>query len=303
MQRERSKLTAGLLFVLLASFGYGTMPAVTQYALASGVAIETVLASRYLFGLPLIWIYIFFRRKNVRVGRGNALFMTAAGCTTVLCAITMNESYKYIPGFIASLLVFLYVVIVVLIEILIGKEKPHKSRLLCLALAVIGLIAVVWVPDGDVSLNPIGIFFAFAAALTYALSAVIMGAKRLADISAEVVMGFMFLIPMAVSLIRAAAAGCPLVPPESPQIIFVIFLSLSAGFVAPVAFCQAIKLIGASTSSMINTSEPVIAYFAGVVIMSDRISGSSMLGGGLIIVAILLLNITERKRASSIDLK
>jgi uncharacterized membrane protein len=49
---------------------------------------------------------------------------------------------------------------------------------------------------------------------------------------------------------------------------------------------------------MINTSEPVFAYFAGILLMRDHLSFNATIGGVLIVAGLLLLNITERKRGN-----
>jgi drug/metabolite transporter (DMT)-like permease len=64
-----------------------------------------------------------------------------------------------------------------------------------------------------------------------------------------------------------------------------------------------VRIIGAGTASIINTSEPVFAYFAGLILMADHLSRNAILGGVLIVVGILLLNISERKRENQPRIK
>jgi drug/metabolite transporter (DMT)-like permease len=292
----KGRFTAGLLLVLLSSLCYGVTPALTQKTLSIGVHIETVLASRYMLGLPLVWLYIIIRKADPKVGANKALFMTAVGGIVMLCAVVLNESYRHLPGFIASLLVFLYVIIVVVIEILSGREKPYRSRMICLVAVIVGMIAVVWSPEGQVKLSFFGVLLGLCAAFTYALEVLAMGARRIAGVAAEVIMGYMFIVPALASGARAIAAGQPIFPLEPSQMPYVLLLSLVVGAVGPIIFCQAVKMIGASPSAMINISEPVFAYFAGAIIMSDRILWNATLGGALILAAIMFLNVTEQRR-------
>jgi drug/metabolite transporter (DMT)-like permease len=272
------------------------MPAITQKALAAGAGVGTILAVRYSLGVCLVWLYILARRQNFRVGAGNAAFMAAAGFITIILATLMNESYKHLPGFVASVISFMYVVIVVCVEIAIGKEKPYKYRMFCLALVVLGMAGIVWSPGGGSGTSLVGVALAAGTAVMYSAYAMVMGMKKLAPFSAEVVMGYMFLAPLAASVARALAAGEPMFPEGAEQTAYTLLVGLTAGFIAPVAFCQAIKTIGASTAALINTSEPVIAYFAGALIMRDQVPWSATLGGLAILAAILALNIFERRR-------
>lgn len=286
----------GSFLVIIASLFYGVMPAITQKAIALGLSVETILSGRYLLGTVLIWLYILLKKRDVQVGRNNMAFLLFIGCIMFVCTVLMSESYKHIPGAVAAILVFLYVAIVVVLEIIMGREKVQRFRMICLSFALVGMIAVVWTPEGGTKLSFLGISLALAAGFTYALSAVAMAAGCLAVVSAEVVMGYAYLVPMLFNSIRCIAAGLPLFPGEPAQWACILLLGFGSGFIAPVAFCQAIKLIGASDAALINTMEPLVAYLAGIIIMSDHISWNATLGGVLIAGSILFLNLSKKKQ-------
>ncbi|MDR0851435.1 MAG: DMT family transporter [Clostridiales Family XIII bacterium] len=286
----------GFLFVLLTSLLYGLMPAVSQRAYAVGVTVETLLTGRYLIGGSLIWIYILLTKKNFKVGRGNFGFLMLVSVDLFGCAFFMNSSYAFIPGAVASLLVFCYIIIVNAVEMISGRERVYPMRILCLVLTVIGMVAVVYSPVGSVGLSIKGILFALSSGVLYAVWTICMGAKRLSGISSEVTMGYLIIVPLILNALTCISSGSPLLPQTPEQWSYIGYLGLSAGFIAPVAFTAAIKRIGASTASMINTSEPVFAYFAGILLMSDKLSWNATLGGVVIVAGLLLLNITERRR-------
>jgi drug/metabolite transporter (DMT)-like permease len=286
----------GFLLVLLTSSLYGIMPALTQRAYAAGVTVETVLTGRYLIGTALIWVFILLTRKPLKVGRANFLYLMAVGVDVFICVFCMTSSYRFLPGAITSLITFLYIVIVNVVEILMGRERAQLFRIVCLLLTVGGLVLVVYTPSGSVSLDIRGILLAIAAGVLYAIWAMSMGAKRFAAFSAEVTMGYMLIVPTLANVVKCLIEGSPILPVTPEQWLYVGLLALSPGFIAPIAFCAAVKLIGASTASMINTSEPVFAYFAGMVLMGDRLSLNATLGGILVVAGLLLLNIMERRK-------
>jgi drug/metabolite transporter (DMT)-like permease len=289
---------SGFLLVLLACVLYGIMPALTQRAYAAGVTVGTVLAGRYMIGTTLIWVFILLTKKPLRVGGKNFLYLMAVGVNVFVCVFCMTSSYRFLPGAITSLITFLYIVIVNVVEILIGRERAQAFRIVCLLLTVGGLVLVVYTPSGGVPLNATGILFALAAGVLYAVWAMSMGAKRFEPFSAEVTMGYMLIIPTVANMINCVASDSPLLPVTAEQWLYVGLLGLSPGFIAPIAFCAAVKRIGASTASMINTSEPVFAYFAGILLMSDRLSFNATIGGVFIVAGLLLLNIMERKKSA-----
>jgi drug/metabolite transporter (DMT)-like permease len=289
----------GFFLVLLTSFLYGVMPALTQRAYAAGMTVDAVLAGRYLIGTSLIWIFIFITKKPARVGAKNFWLMALVGVNIFVCVYSMTSSYKVLPGAIASLITFMYIVIVNVIELISGKERARPSRLVCLLLTVLGLVAVVYTPTGGSALSTKGILLALFAGALYAVWALSMGAKPFRGFSAEVMMGYTLLVPTAVNAVRCVASGQSILPETPEQWLYIVLLGLAPGFVAPIAFSTAIRVIGAGTASIVNTSEPVFAYFAGLIIMSDRLSWNATLGGVLIVIGILFLNISEKRRQST----
>jgi drug/metabolite transporter (DMT)-like permease len=285
----------GFLLVILTSVLYGIMPALTQRAYAAGCTVESVLAGRYLIGTTLIWIYILLTRKNLRVGGRNFLWLMAVGVDVFICVFCMTSSYKFLPGAITSLITFLYIVLVNVVEIAIGREKAQVFRVICLLLTVGGLVLVVYTPTGGAPLSRTGIIFAVIAGVLYAVWAMSMGAKRFKPFSAEVTMGYMLIIPTVLNVAKCIASGVSPLPETPEQWFYVVALGLSPGFIAPIAFCAAVKRIGASTASMINTSEPVFAYVFGLLIMGDRLSLNATIGGALVVAGLVLLNVMERR--------
>lgn len=134
MEEQRKKRLGGFVLILVASLLNGIIPSFTQKALALGLPLETILTSRYLMGALLIWMYIFIKGKKYKVGRSNIAYMLALGFMLFICTSSLGESYKYLPGAVAVIIVFSYVSIVVFIEILVGRENIEKEEGLLFAL-------------------------------------------------------------------------------------------------------------------------------------------------------------------------
>ena len=286
----------GFLLILVASFLNGLIPSVTQRALLSGLAVETILTSRYFLGSLLIWAYIFMKKKTFLVGRSNILYTLSLGLLLFLCTTTLNESYKYLPGAVAVILAFSYVGIVVFLEILIGREKALPKRVVCLIMALVGLMFVVWPAQGIPQLRLLGILFALLGAFFYAMQALGMARKRLKDVEPEVITGYMSLFIFLANLLRCTVSKQPYFPTELIQWWYIFILGAGAAFIAPLFYCMSVKKIGASDTSLTNTTEPVFAYIAGIIIMADRISWNATLGGILVVSSVFLLNLPRRRK-------
>ena len=281
----------GLIFVMITCFAYGLMPALTQRSYQAGLSVSSMLVGRLALGSALIWLTIFLRKLPYKVDKKHLGFMLFTGCASVVQMITMSESYRYLPGAIVSLLLFLYVSVVVLIEILIGRERFDKTRLICLICAFCGLFLVIWTPGEGILLNVKGVILALAAAFFYGLYAIGLGEKRTRALDSEVVIGYMLLPPLFFNLIRCIASGEPLLPQTWTQAWYIFLLAFLCVFVAAVFFCKGVKYIGASNAAIFNTVEPVIAYFAGIILMNDKVSSNAIFGGLLILGSVIYLNL------------
>lgn len=294
MEEQRKKRLGGFVLILVASLLNGIIPSFTQKTLALGLPLETILTSRYLMGALLIWMYIFIKGKKYKVGRSNIAYMLALGFMLFICTSSLGESYKYLPGAVAVIIVFSYVSIVVFIEILVGRENIEKRRVFCLLLSVTGLGIVIW-PVGDMpQLRVLGILFALIGAFFYAMQTLGMGSKRMKEIQAEVITGYMNLFIFGANLTRCLLSGKPVFPDTMEQWGWIFVIGAGSAFIAPLFFCMAVKKLGGSDTALTNTTEPVFAYFAGILIMGDQLSWNATIGGILVVSSVFLLNLPKR---------
>jgi drug/metabolite transporter (DMT)-like permease len=269
------------------------MPALTQLSYKAGLSVGTMLFGRITLGAAFIWLSILTRKLQFRIDRRHFAFMLLTGCASVVQMITMSESYRFLPGAVVTLIMFSYVSIVVVVEVLMGRDKFNKRRIFCLLCTFGGLVLVIWTPGEGVQLNGAGIALALTAAFFYGLYAVGLGEKRTRALDSEVVIGYMLIPPIFFTIIRCLVAGEPLLPKTPTQSMYVFLLAFICLFVSAVSFCKGVKYIGSSKASIINTFEPVVAYFAGILLMDDKITANAILGGLLILGAIICLNLEK----------
>lgn len=296
MKKTSKNRIYGFIFIVVSAFFTGFAPAITKLAFKGGIEVETILSARFLIGGICIWIYILLRKSNIRIGKKNIAFLILLGVFGVIATITMNESYKYLPAAIASILVFSYIIIVNFIDIAVDHSKATRSRFVCLGLAILGVIAVVWTPGEGIAFHPLGVFLAIFAAVFYALHSFFVGAKIFHSVSSDVICGYTILIPMIVNVVRCVMSDNPIMPTELGQWGFVLFLGVGSTFIANVLYIMAVKKIGVSDTAITNTMEPVYSYIAGIMLIGDVISLKSIVGGLIILSSIALLNYSYKRQ-------
>lgn len=290
----------GFLFVMVTCLTYGIMPALTQLSYQEGLSVSTMLFGRLTLGALLIWATILIKKLPFHIHKRHLGFMLLSGCASVVQMVAMSESYRFLPGVIVSLLLFLYVSVVVVIEIIIGREQADKTRIICLFCSFIGLILVIWTPGQGIQLSGTGVFLALAAAFFYGLYAICLGEKRTRSLDSEVVIGYMLIPPILFSLVRCIASGEPLFPQTAAQGGYILLLAFFCLYLAAVSFAKGVKYIGSSNAAIFNTLEPVVAYFAGILLMGDKVSANAVFGGLLILGTVIFLNLEKRLSLSVI---
>jgi len=283
----------GIALVLATSLFYGLMPAVTQLSFKTGLSIETMLSNRYLIALAATWAYIFATRADFRVTRKQLALLLAVGVSYIGVALFINMSYLYLPGAMTSILVFMYVSMVVLMEIVSGREKPKAMKLLCVGISLAGLVMVVYDPSGAGALSVPGILLALAAGTCYAIYAFALGGTVTKNLDSIVLIGYILIIPTIAYIVRCWQSAEPMLPESFEQVMYILALAMFCTFIGSVLFCKAVKLIGSGNASIINTVEPVIAYFGGLLLLGDTLNLTAIIGGCIIIAAIILLNISD----------
>ena len=78
----------------------------------------------------------------------------------------------------------------------------------------------------------------------------------------------------------------------------IIFIST---IIPVVAFLAGLERIGPINAAMLSTLEPIVTVLLAMWLFGDKLSPIALLGGGLILVAVILLTRSELKKENSLD--
>src|SRR5271157_2945692 len=258
---------SGILLVVISATAFGSLGILGRYAYADGLDTITLLFLRFSLATLLMAGLLFLRHESLP--RGSTLIqligMGALGY--------VGQSYCYLtavryasPGLVA-LLLYLYPVIVALLSILILHERITGTKILALGLALLGLALTVGPEGGQLP----GILLALSAAGIYASAGVMFG-------------------------LLMAAQG-PHLPRSSAGWLVILLIVLIPTLIAVVTFLAGLARIGPTNAAMLSTLEPVVTVLLAAWLLGDQLKTISLLGGGLILVAVLLLAGQELRRA------
>lgn len=297
MRKEQTGIEKkGIIYVLLVCLIYGLMPAITQLSFRAGLSVETMLAGRYALTLILTWSYIRVKGIDCRIRGRQLALLLSVGLVYFGVAVSINQSYLYLPGSIASVLVFLYVSMTLILTFLSRREPVSLVKILCVLMSLLGMFLIIRDPSSQMDLPLPGLIFVFLAAFFYSIYAFSLGTDLLREVDDTAIVGYILIIPTIANLIRCLVSGQPLLPADGIQLGFVLILAVFCTFLGQLLYCKAVKSIGSANAAIINTLEPVIAYGAGMVFLGELLPWNAWIGGGLILGSVILLNASKSVR-------
>ena len=76
----------------------------------------------------------------------------------------------------------------------------------------------------------------------------------------------------------------------------IVFIAVIPTTIAVLAFLDGLKRIGPTNAAMLSTLEPVMTVFLAYWCLQETLTSTSLLGGGLILIAVLALTHGELRR-------
>lgn len=289
-----NKKTIGSLCIIGTTICYGLVPALSFKAFATGVVTETLLFSKFLFAAILMWAYIFLKKIPFRLDRRALKAMIAIVISYIGIATTLYLSFNYISGSLATIISFTFPAMVIAVEMISGREKVRIIKIAAVIISIAGLCLIVWSPGLEVKV--LGVIFALCCAVCYTVYTIGLSSESVKDVNSLVTAGYVLATSAVFNFGRCLISGQPLFAENTVQLTYLIVLAVVCAFAAILLFCFGVKLIGASNASIINTFEPVFACVFGYFLVGDAITGSMVIGGLMVVLAVLLANLPVRER-------
>ena len=282
----------GSLCIIGTTICYGLVPALSFMAYDTGIVTETLLFDKFLYAAILMWAYIFIKKIPFKLNKAAARTMIFIMISYIGIATTLYFSFDYISGSLATIISFTFPAMVLAVEMIRGKEAVRAKKIIAVAMSLAGLIFIVWAPGMEV--NIIGVIFALGCAVCYTVYIINLGSENLKGTNSLVTAGYVLLASAVFNFFRCFISGQPLFTENGEQLKFMLLLAVICAFAAILLNCLGIKLIGSSNASIINTFEPVFACVFGYLLVGDLITKGMVIGGGLVVLAVLLANIPDR---------
>ncbi|GAA5502927.1 hypothetical protein Dxin01_02674 [Deinococcus xinjiangensis] len=271
---------SGSLLAALGALGFATLGIWGKLASHVGLNPFAALSWRFLIVaavlLPFTWRDVTWqaRFQMVKVG---LLYGLATTC--YFSALTR------ISAGTTSLLNYLAPAVVILIGFALGR-KPTTGQLFSVVLAAAGLLLIVGLPS-PADHDRTGLLLGALTAVTYALyllanEHLLRGQPPLAATAYTTLTAGLYFTGYALATHQYQ------VPSETEHWGIVLGMAFIATLVPVPALFSAIQRLGAASTSLIATLEPLFAVLLAALILGEPLRPSLMIGGVLILVGAVL---------------
>jgi DME family drug/metabolite transporter len=167
-------------------------------------------------------------------------------------------------------------------------ERPGRRWAAATVLAVVGCGLLIR-PGGDVSVDAGGVVLALGAGVAYATYAV-TGKGLLEDRSPDAVMAVVFCLgALFLSPLLLMADLKWMTAPRGLAVA--LHLGLIATATSYTLFARGLRVVPVATAVTLSLAEPLTAATLGLVVLGERLTGSALLGVGLLFSGLALLSL------------
>ena len=313
--RERA---LGLALIVVSACSFGSGPFFAKPVYAAGLDWVTLMAWRFAVGAALSWGWLFLhepaRRALAGLSRRRLVVLAGLGALYVGNSATYFAGLETVPASLAALLVYIYPVLVAVLSIRWARRLEGRRAWFALALATAGVGLSVGGIDPAVGAPLPGVLLILASPVIYAIWIVLsarLGGERgerehaadrpdaaLETTDAAPAVAVMLTTTGVIYLALAIAVDAPLAPGRIPSTAWVglIGIGVVTTAIAVQAFYAGARRLGAAQAALVSTVEPVYTITIATLVFGERLTPIQLLGGVLVIVAVLLVQLTPQSR-------
>lgn len=246
----------------------------------------------YRFSLAYLCLLAFCHQKLMaNTWRDEGLFLLAGLTGGSLYFISENSALEITMASNVSLIVCTTPVLTVLLSSFFFKEKLRKGFIAGSLVALSGVTLVVFNGSVFLKLNPLGDCLTLLAALSWAFYSLIlrqMGNKHSTLFITRKVFFYglitmILYLPFAPSSFHLERLCYPLVYGN------LLFLGIVASMLCYLSWNACVRIIGASRASNYLYINPLVAVWASHLFLSEPITPTALLGAGLIIGGVYIV--------------
>ena len=254
---------------IITGITYGLNPLFAVPLMNSGASIGSILFFRYGIAIVILGLFILLRKHSFKVSCKQAGVLIILGLLYSTSSLLLFEAYNYIASGLATTLVFLYPVLVAIINS--GSAQD---------------------------VNPTGILLSVGSSFSYALFIVVINrSKVIAGISNSLLTFYALLMGVVVFFVKILWSGSALTQGIYGPISWLnlVGLALLPTIVSTATLAVATRNIGATKASVLGVFEPITAILVGTLVFGEALTPNIVVGIAIATAAVtFMVAVTKR---------
>lgn len=301
-------LTKGILFVAFGASSFGMLATFVKLAYKHGHTTAEVTSSQFFLGIIIVGLLnVFFTKNTPNANSKDIKQLMLAGTSMGFTSVLYYLCVKYLNASIAVVLLMQSVWIGVVIEMIQTKKMPSALKIIAVVLVLFGTLLATNVLSSAMELNIKGFVFGMLSSLSFSMTLFTSNsvATHLAPfkrsffmlLGGAVIVGSFALLtqigPTYLNIDLLQGTDISVVKSFDFNILFTygILLSVFGTVLPPIFLNKGFPLTGVGIGSIVSALElPVSATFA-YMVLSEPVVGLQWLGIGIILAAIVLMNL------------
>ena len=295
---QKTGIARATLYILLSSVSFGAISVLTLLTTKAGVTLIDAMAWRYL--LAIIVVAVFGSLREMRNTKLSSIWklVVLGGGGQALLTFTSLSALQFISVATLAFLFYTYPAWVALLAAVTGAEKLTKWRMAALVLALAGVTVMVGAP-GSGTLKGRGVALALGASFMYAAYLPVLR-KIQHDVPPKTATFFLVIGAAIFFVIAAMFKGGLTFPARNDARWAIAILAVVSTGIAFTALIAGLSILGPVRTAIIATVEPFCTALLGAIVLKDQLHLTTLVGGVLIILAVLLIEWSSSTRRDAL---
>lgn len=284
-----SQRTQGYIAALLSANTFGLIPLFTVPVMREGMGTESILVYRFAIAAVVVAVIMLYKGISFRESGKHLRLILVLSILYFLCAHFLISGYRDMPSGVATVIHFLYPIMVALLMLIFFGQKLNRGGVMALILAFVGVVflsGIVGKTTVHIALLDIGLV-AFSG-FSYAVYIVLLNRSSASHIPMWRFTFYLMLFSTFFFALIAVGQQKLHLPPNPISWGLLTLLGIVPTVISNALLIIAIPRIGSTTTSIMGVLEPLTAVLVGVLLLGESLSLTTTIGIGIILLAVAL---------------
>lgn len=298
-----TKIVKGIFIVALGAASYGVLAVMVKLGGQDGYSTGELTFSQSFIGLLLLLFFNLSRNvikpqvKERKIPTAKKWQLMLGGIPFGLTSSFYYLSLTYTSVSVCIVMLMQSVWIGSVIDFAINKNKPTPNKIIAIIIVLAGTVLATNLFTSDILIDWRGIFWGLMAALSYSVSLLV---------SNNVATGYPSLSRSLYIILGSATIvtliwGYSLFSQFDISVLWKwgIPIALFGTVLPPLLFTKGIPIIGVGLGSILASIELPVSVTMARIVLGEEVNLPQLIGIGLIILAVIIMNISYLKPAKS----